>query len=155
MLRLRRLSRPQKWIVGLGLLMLVLGLANLGRVVLALRYDALLPGLPMRVSWSYLALRGGAWGIAFIACAVGLVSFREWGRWATLAASTLYQVHAWVDHLLFDASDYAVQTRPRDLALTLLFLALVWGALNWPAVRRAFRLHGRSVRSRAPGEELS
>lgn len=145
MLRLRRLSRPQKWIVGLGLLMLVLGLANLGRVLLAFRLGALLPGLPMRVSWSYLAVRGGVWGIAFIACAVGLVSFRYWGRWSTLAVSTLYQVHSWVDHLLLDASDYADQARPRDLALTLLFLALVWGVLNWPNVRRVFRPNRRSA----------
>ena len=55
-----------------------------------------------------------------------------------LVAATLYQVNTWFDHLLLDASDFALQNRPRDLALTLLFLILMWGSLSWPSVRRAF-----------------
>ena len=133
-----RLTRPQKWVLGLTLLVLALGLANLGRAGVALHYAALLPDLPMTVSWAYLAALGAFWGAAFLACALGLARFRPWGRWATLAAVTLYEAHAWVNHLLFDASDYARQTRPRDLLLTLLLLALVWGSLNWPSVCRAF-----------------
>jgi hypothetical protein len=50
--------------------------------------------------------------------------------------ATLYQAHIWLNHLLFDASDYARQTRPRDLALSALFLAVVWGTLHLPGVRR-------------------
>ena len=38
-----------------------------------------------------------------------------------LGAIVLYQGHIWINHLLFDASDYARQTRPRDLVLTVLF----------------------------------
>jgi len=121
---------------------LALGLANLGRAGLALRYAALLPDLPMTVSWAYLAAMGGFWGPVFISCAVGLMRFRRWGRWSTLAAATLYQAHVWVNHLLFDASDYALQTRPRDMLLTALFLTIVWGLLNWPGMRRVFGLEG-------------
>ncbi len=133
-----RISYAQKWIIALGLLTLALGLANLGRAAKALRYAALLPVLPMTVSWVYLAAMGGFWGLIFAACTVGLVGFRRWSRWGTLAAVTLYEGHVWATHLLFDASEYAFQIRLRDLLLTLLLLALVWGLLNWPSIRRGF-----------------
>ena len=106
---------------------------------MALYYDGQLPGLPLTVSLTYLAAMGIFWGLAFVACAWGLVRFRRWGRWGALAAVTLYEVHVWINHLLFDANDYARQTQPRDLALTLLLLALVWGLLNWPSVQSVFR----------------
>ena len=138
----KHLIRPQKWVLALALLALVLGLANLARAALALRYATILPDLPMTVSWAYLTAMGGFWGLVFISCAVGLMRFHPWGRWATLIVATLYQAHVWVNHLLFDASDYALQTRPRDLLLTVLFLVLVWGLLNWPGVRRVFGLEG-------------
>ena len=134
----KRLTRPQKWVVVLGLLMLVLGLANLARAGMALRYAAHLPNLPMTVSWAYLAVMGACWGLVFVACAVGLVRFRPWGRWSTLAATTLYEAHVWVNHILFDASDYARQTRLCDLLLTFLLLALTWGLLSLHSVRKTF-----------------
>jgi hypothetical protein len=134
-----RLTLAQKWVIALGCLGLALGLANLGRMGFALRYAAPLPDLPLTVSWTYLAATGGFWGLVFLVCAVGLMRFRRWGRWGTLVAVTLYEIHAWVNHLLFDASDYARQTRPRDLLLTLLLLAFTWGLLNWPNVRNTFR----------------
>jgi hypothetical protein len=131
-------TRPQKWVIALGFVVLALGLGSLGRAVLALCYAALLPDLPMTVSWAYLAAMGGVWGVALTACAVGLLRFRPWGRWATLAMVTLYEVHAWVNHLLFDASDYARQTWPRNLLFTLLLLAFTWGLLNLHGVRKTF-----------------
>ena len=134
-----KLTHSQKCVVALGLLVLALGLGNLVRASLALRYAALLPDLPMTVSWAYLVALGVFWGMVFIACAVGLVRFRPWGRWGTLAATTLYEAHVWANHLLFDVSDYARQTRPRDLLLTVLLLALVWGLLNWPSIRKEFK----------------
>ncbi|MDY6875258.1 MAG: hypothetical protein SWK90_03520 [Chloroflexota bacterium] len=137
--RRRQLTRPQRWVITLGLLVLVLGLANLGRAAMALRYAALLPDLPMTVTWTYLAAMGGFWGVALTACAVGLVRFYPWGRWSTLAASALYEIHVWANHLLFDVSDYAHQTRPWDLALTLFLLAFIWGPLNWPSIRKEFK----------------
>jgi len=126
-------------VIALSLLVLALGLANLGRTVMALRYDTLLPDLPLTVPLTYLAAMGGFWGLAFVACAVGLVRFRPWGRWGTLAAVTLYEAHVWVNHLLFDANNYARQTWPRHLILTLLLLALIWGLLNLPSIRKVFK----------------
>jgi hypothetical protein len=135
----RRLSYPQKWVIALGVLVLILALANLGRAAMALRYATLLPAVPMTVSWTYLAAMGVVWGLIFAACTVELVSFRPWGRWGTLAAVTLYEIHMWANHILFDANEYAFQIRPRDLLLTLLLLALVWGLLNWPSIRKEFK----------------
>jgi hypothetical protein len=132
-------TAARRAVAALTLLIAMLGLSNLGRVVLAIGYATRLPDLPMTVTWPYLAVKGGLWGVAFILCAFGLLRLRPWGRWATLAASTLYQAHGWIDRILFDASDYAQRTRPRDLALTLLFLVIVWGVLIWPRVRRLFR----------------
>lgn len=117
-------------------LIVALSLANLGRGIMALRYARLLPDLPMTVSWEYLAGMGFFWGLVLGLGAMGLFRRRPWGRPMTLAAATAYQAHVWLNHLLLDASDYARQTRPRDLLLSFLFLALIWGALYRPGVRR-------------------
>ncbi len=134
-----KLTLAQKWVAVLSLLVLALGLANLMRAALALRYDALLPDLPMTVPLIYLAAMGVFWGLVFVVCTVGLVRFRRWGRWGTMAATVLYEIHVWVNHLLFDANDYALQTRPRDLALTLLLLIFILGPLNLASIRRIFK----------------
>lgn len=133
------LTFAHKSVLALAFLVLALGLGNLVRAVMALRYDALLPDLPLTVPLTYLAAMGGFWGLVLTACTVGLVRLCPWGRWLTLAAVTLYEVHVWANHFLFDANDYARLTRPRDLALTLLLLALAWGFLNWPGIRRMFK----------------
>jgi hypothetical protein len=129
--------------MALSLLALGLGLGNLVRMVMALRYDALLPELPLTVPLTYVAVMGGLWGLVFLACAAGLARFRRWGRWGTLVAVTLYQIHVWVNHLLFDASDYARQTRPRDALLTALLLAFTWGSLNLHRIRMVFKERGK------------
>jgi hypothetical protein len=131
-------------VVVLALLVLALGLANLARMGVALRYASLLPDLPTTVPLEYLAAMGAFWGGALTTCAVGLVRFRRWGRWGTLAAVTLYEAHVWVNHLLFDASDYARQTRGWDLLLTVLLLALIWGSLSLRSVRETFPSPPRS-----------
>ncbi len=134
-----KLTLAQKWVAVPSLLVLALGLANLMRAALALRYDALLPDLPMTVPLIYLAAMGVFWGLVFVVCTVGLVRFRRWGRWGTMAATVLYEIHVWVNHLLFDANDYALQTRPRDLALALLLLIFILGPLNLASIRRIFK----------------
>jgi len=135
----KRLTRAQKWVVYLSVVVLGLGSANVGRAGVALTYRARLPDLEMMVSWAYLAVTGGVWGAVFFACLVGLLGFRRWGRWSTLVAVVVYEIHVWVNHLLFDANEYARSVWPRDLALTLLLLILVWGTLNWPSVRATFK----------------
>ena len=135
----RRLSRPQQTVRALALLALILSLYNLGRAAMAWLTAVRLSDLPLTVPLEVLAIAGMVWGVVFAACAVGLFRFRAWGRWATLTAVTLYEAYAWAVHLLFDASDYARQTWPRDLLLTVLLLVVVWGLLHWPSNRRVFR----------------
>jgi hypothetical protein len=136
---LKQFTAAQKWTVLLSMLTCLLGLGNLGRAVMALRYSARLPGLPIAASLNYLAAMGGFWAAVFIVCTVGLSCFLPWGRLLTLAAVTLYQAHVWTNRLLFDASPYARQTYARDLALTLILLLLFWGSLNLAHMRRVFR----------------
>lgn len=114
------------WTRGIALLLMLVALGNLGRAAMALHYARALPDLPLTVPWAYLVGMGGFWGVALMACAVGLYLRRPWGRPAALVGATLYQAHVWLNHLLFDASDYARQTWPRDLVLSGLFLAIVW-----------------------------
>jgi hypothetical protein len=135
---LKQLSPAQRWIVLLSVLTSLLGLGNLGRAIVALRYAARLQDLPTTASLYYLAAVAGFWGVVFVACTLGLSFLLPWGRWLTLAAVTLHQAHAWANHLLFDASHYARQTYPRDLTLTLALLLLFWGSLNLRLIRRAF-----------------
>lgn len=130
----------RKWISGLGCLVLLLGLGNVARMGGVLWFARFLPDLPMTVSWAYLAAMGGFWGAALVVCAVGLMPSRPWGRRATLAAVTLYQAHVWLNHLLFDANDYAHKTWGWSLVFTGLLLAFTWGLLNWPSVRSVFSI---------------
>jgi hypothetical protein len=125
-----RFTHGQKWTWAVVVtLLLFLALGNLGRGVMALHIRAALPSLPLTVPLEYLAAMGFFWAAAFAACVVGLWRLSPWGRRVTPIAVTLYQAHVWLNHLCFDASDYARQTRPFDLLMTLLCLALVWGGL--------------------------
>lgn len=133
-----RLSRPRRWVVGLATIVLIVGLANLARGGLAIAYAIRLPELPMTVHWEYVAATGLFWGLMLTVCSFSLAGFYRWARVATLTVATAFQTHVWVNHLLFDANDYARRTWPRDLVLTALFLAIVWGMLSWPRIRREF-----------------
>lgn len=135
----RKLTLPQKWIAMLALVILLLGLGNVGRIARAVYYATHLPDLPIMVSWVYLAVMGGFWSAAFLVCVVALIRVWRWGRWATLATVTLYQGHVWVNHLLLGANERARQLWPCNLMFTLGLLVFVWGVLNWPSVRKEFR----------------
>jgi len=132
------LTRPERLSLFLGAFAVVLALANVVRAGMALRYARLLPELAMTVSWSYLAAMGGVWGAAFLASGIGLLLRRRWGRFAALGAATLYQINVWVNHLFFDVSPDVRRRWPRDLIVTLLFLAIFWGILCLPGVRRLY-----------------
>lgn len=135
---LEAFTLSQKAVILLSMLTLMLSLGNLGQAVLAVQYSIDLPGLPTTVSLHTLAAMGGFWGLTFIACAVGLALFREWGRRCTLAAVSLYQLNVWVNRLLFSASDYARQTIPRDVALMVILLLVFWIPLSLPRIRQTF-----------------
>jgi len=138
----RGLALSEKVVILLSALALILSVANVGRAIMAVRYSVRLPDLPTTISLDYLAAMGGFWGVAFLACSVGLSLFREWARRATLAAIALYQLNGWLNRLLFAASDYADQTVPRDIVLTVIFLLLFWIPLNLSPIRQAFKRTG-------------
>jgi hypothetical protein len=135
---LKQFTAAQKWVIVLIGLTLVLALGNLGRALVALQYASSPLDLSTTAPLSYFAAMGIFWGLAFFICTVGLSRFRDWGRWSTLAAITLYQAHIWINHLLFNVSDYARRAAPRNLVLTALSLLAFWGLLSLPMVRGAF-----------------
>lgn len=132
------LTGAQRAVAGLSLLLVFIGVGSLTRSGVALYYTITLHDLRMSVSWTYLAASSLFWGGVLTVAALSLTRQRRWSWWLTLIAATGYQAHRWIDRLLFDASDYARQVLPRDLLLTALFLALVWGVLCWPRVREIF-----------------
>ena len=97
---LKQLTAAEKWIIVLSGLTLALAVRNLGRAIVAVRYTTTLPDLPMTAPLSYFAAMGGFWSIVFLACTMGLSSFRRWARWATLTGVTIYQSNVWFNHLL-------------------------------------------------------
>lgn len=134
----KRLTKAEKAVVTLAVLVLGIGLGNVVRFFVALAGGSAMPDLPLSVSWTYLALTSAFWALVLIVCAGGLLWFKRWGRMAALAAITLYEAHVWVNHLLFDRSDYALQRRPWDLLFTVLLLVLGWVPLNLRRVREVF-----------------
>jgi hypothetical protein len=134
----QRLTFAQKVVLVLSILVALLAVANLGRLIMAIYYAKRLPDLPMTLTWTYLAAMGGVWFIVLGGCVGGLVYFRSWGRLATLVAVPIYQIHVWINHLAFDASERAGQLWPRDLVCTVILLVIIWGALWLPGVRRVF-----------------
>lgn len=133
------LTPAQEWAGSVGLLLLILAAANLGRAIVALVNLGYLTTLPLTIPLEYLVATSLLWAAALAACGIGLSRFYRWSWAATLVAATLYQVNLWATRLLFDASDFALLGRSRDLLLTALFLAFVWGVLCWPSVRRVFK----------------
>jgi hypothetical protein len=127
-------------VVAVATVLLLVGLGNLARGSLAITSARRLPDLPLTASWTYLAATGLFWGLAFGVLSFCLASFRPWARVASLASATVFQTHVWVNHLLYDANEYARRTWPRDLLLTALFLGIVVSVLSWPSVRREFRV---------------
>jgi hypothetical protein len=113
---------------------------NLVRAVLAWRQEQVLAELSTSTSMPMNLLAGTSlvWGIVFAVCGLGLWRLRSWGRKGMLMAVTLYHAHIWVNHIVFDRSDYARQVWPSAIAHTLVTLFLVWGFLYWPSIRRLY-----------------
>jgi hypothetical protein len=134
------LSRPRRvTLFSLGVLVLGGGL-NLLRAGWAWWQSQALADLvtPTAMPMGLLASTSLAWGLVFGLCGLGLWRLRPWGRKGALAAVSLFHAHVWLNHLLFDRSDYARQVWPFALAHTLAALLVVWGFLYWPAVRRLY-----------------
>jgi hypothetical protein len=122
----------------LALAVLCLSLFNLLGAVSGMERYAFLSRLSLGAPLAYHLGSRAVWSVVFGALAAGLWRLKAWGRAGTLAAFTLYAAQSWFDRLVFSRSDYARVTLPFSLALTAIGLALVWGTLLWPRVRRSF-----------------
>lgn len=134
-------KRPRRvTLFSLAVLLLGSGL-NLARAAWAWRQANALADLPRSTSMSMSLLVGTSlvWSFVFVACSLGLWRLRPWGRTGTLVAVTLFHVHIWFNHVVFDRSDYARQVWPFAIFHTLATLLVVWGFLCWPAVRRLYK----------------
>jgi uncharacterized membrane protein (DUF2068 family) len=122
----------------------------LALAVLYISVENLVFGVQAAVEWPYLSaqpvhvplawLIAGklVWGIVFGVTAWGVWRLKAWGRKLLLIGATLYQVHIWINHLLFDTVAYAWQVRPFQVGITLITLAVVWGYMCLPDVRRLY-----------------
>ncbi len=122
----------------LALAVLCLSLFNLLGAVSGVERYPFLSRLSLSLPLAYRLGSRAVWSAAFGALAAGLWRLKHWGRVGTPAAFTLYLAQDWFDRLMFNRTDYARVTEPFSLALTVIELALVWGILLWPKVRRSF-----------------
>jgi hypothetical protein len=119
----------------LALGVLILSAASWVRFFLALS----LPDLPLSVPVWYLALVGVLWGVTALVTAIGLLIGRSWASWITRWGGVAYVIWMGLDRLLLARSDYAVRTRPFELAVSLALLGCAWWILHSPSSREYFR----------------
>ena len=105
------------------LLFLLIGLANLGRGVMAFRLWPHLRDWPMRVDLRWIGAAYLLWGLLF----VGTAWLLRRSRLALLMwpVALAYEGFVWALALLTEQNDYQQQIRPRNLWLSLLFLMMV------------------------------
>ena len=114
-------------------------MVNLARARLALDGGSFTATLPLAMPLAYLAAGGLFWGIAFIVAACSVWRLWPWARKLVLGAIVVYQLHIWVNHLVFDTSDYARQVWPFHIGISVAWVAAVWGYMALPGIRRLWR----------------
>lgn len=119
------------------------GCLNLYRSAQALQQIDALEDWAVKEPLQRLAVTGLIWGLTFIMCAVGLWYQKRWGWVLTPIATSVYHVHIWINHFLFDTSDYARSVWPWALANTMVLLLFVWGFSYLPSIRAVYRKKSR------------
>jgi hypothetical protein len=102
------------------------------------RYD-FMRSLNLTTPANLLIIMGVTWAIGFGLAAWGLWRLRSWGRTWMLIAIVAYQAQQWILRFTLVRSSDEVMRRPADLLLSLLSIAVVWGFLFNPKVRRIFQ----------------
>jgi hypothetical protein len=121
------------------LLVLLLAAWNVFQVWNAVqRYD-FMRTLNVTTAANLLIVMGVTWAIGFGLAAWGLWRLRSWGRTWTLIAIIAYQAQQWIMRFTLVRSSDEVIRRPADLFLSLLSIAVVWGFLFIPKIRRLFQ----------------
>jgi hypothetical protein len=88
-----------------------------------------------------LIVIGLTWAIGFGLAAWGLWRMRSWGRTWMLIAIIVYQAQQWIMRLSLMRSSEEVIRRPADILLSLLSIAVVWGFLFIPKIRRLYQVN--------------
>jgi hypothetical protein len=101
------------------------------------RYD-LMRTLNLTTEANLLIVIGATWAIGFGLAAWGLWRLRAWGRTWMLIAIIVYQAQHWIMRFALMRSPDEVIRRPADVLLSLLSIALVWGFLFIPKIRRLY-----------------
>jgi hypothetical protein len=121
------------------LLVLLLAAWNVFQVWNAVqRYD-FMRTLNVTTAANLLIVMGITWAIGFGLAAWGLWRLRSWGRTWTLIAIIAYQAQQWIMRFTLVRSTDEVIRRPADVFLSILSIAVVWGFLFIPKIRRLYR----------------
>jgi hypothetical protein len=130
-------KRPRS-VTFFALAVLYLGIVNLARAWLALNGTPFERTLPLTMPLQYLGIGGLAWGGVFVVTAIGVWRLWPWARKATLGAIMVYQLHIWINHFVFDTSDYSRQVWPFAAGISLMWTLVAWGFMNLPGIRRLY-----------------
>jgi len=126
------------------LLVLLLAAWNAFQVWSAFQWYDFMRSLGLATEANILIVSGATWAIGFALAAWGLWRMRSWGRTWALIAIVAYQAEQWIMRLsLMHASDEVIR-RPADVFLALLSIALVWGFLFIPKIRKLYRNESRA-----------
>jgi hypothetical protein len=101
------------------------------------RYD-LMSRLNLTTQANILVIMGLTWAIGFGLAAWGLWRLRSWGRAWMLIAIVAYQAQQWIMRYSLVRTTDEIIRRPADLFLSLLSIAVVWGFLFIPKIRRLY-----------------
>jgi hypothetical protein len=120
-------------LIWLSVFFILPGFTYLQRFVQSLQPLPLDPGIP---SW-YLPVFGLLWGIAFLSAAVLLWFRRSWVPRFLKWMGAVYLVFLWGERLL-TRSDYAAQSTPFVVVLSVVLYGLMWILLSMQRVRSFF-----------------
>ena len=121
------------------LAVLYLGVVNLARAGLSFESSPFERTLPLTVSLPYLTICGLVWGLVFVGAACGVWRLWPSARKLLLGAVVVYQVHIWINHVLFDTSVYSRQVWSFQAGISVAWIMAVWIFLFLPAIRRLYQ----------------
>ena len=122
----------------LSLLVLLLAAWNIFQVWSAIQQYDFMRSLGLATEAQILIVSGATWAVGFGLAAWGLWRMRSWGRAWMLIAIAAYQAEQWIMRLSLMRSSDEVIRRPADVFLSLLSIAVVWGFLFIPKIRRLY-----------------
>jgi hypothetical protein len=120
------------------LLVLLLAVWNAFQVWNAIQQYDFMRSLGLATEAQILIVSGATWVAGFGLAAWGLWRMRSWGRAWMLIAIVAYQVEQWIMRLSLMRSSDEVIRRPADVFLSLCSIAVVWGFLYIPKIRRLY-----------------